>query len=84
MRKDKRSPVPRPRPEKSEEGLVTFPVSAESAVLILVHFQSPCQLLNSVSRGKPFTGEQRVKTDVVAVPRLAAEVRVGEIKAGRP
>ena len=58
--------VPRPRPEKSEEGLVTlaqFP--AESAVLIQSrssHFELPCNLLNSV------TGEQRVKTDVVAVP----------------
>ena len=29
------SPVPRPRPEKSEEGLVTCTVSADSAVFIL-------------------------------------------------
>jgi len=57
--------IPRPCPEKSEEGLVTlapFPVTAESAVLILgrpitfVHFQLLRQLRNSVRHGKLFTG----------------------------
>ena len=76
--------VPRPRPEKSEEGLVTlapFPVSAESAILILgrpitfVHFQLPCQLLNSVRCGM----RKRVKTDVVCSHSL--EVMVGEANA---
>ena len=66
--------------------LASFPISAESAVLILgrpimfTHFQLLYQLLNFVRCGKPFTGKQQVKTDVVAVPRLALEVRVGEVK----
>ena len=62
------SPGPAPKNRKRAT-LAPFPVTAESAVLILgrpitfVHFQLPCQLLNSVRRGKPFTGEQLVKTD---------------------
>ena len=78
--------IPRPHPPKSKEGLVTlapFPISTESAVLILsrpitsIHFQLLCQLLNSLRRGKPFIGE----IDMVAIPRLALEVIVWEMNA---
>ena len=49
--------------------------------ITFVHFQLPCQLLNSIRHRKMFTGEQRVKMDVVALPRLALEVRIGEVNA---
>ena len=81
------SPGPAPKNQKRLLTLASFPVTAESAVLILgrpitfVHFQLPCQLLNSVRCGKLFTGKQRVKAGIVAIPRLALEVRVGEVNA---
>ena len=80
---DASSLVPRPRPKKSEEG----PVRAESAVSILdrpiafVHFQLPCQLIHSVRRASRFTGEQRGEMDMIAGPRLALKVVIGEANA---
>lgn len=79
--------IPRPRPKKWEEGLVTlapYPVNAESAVLILnrsitfVHFPITVPIAKF---HKVWQTVCRGKMDVVAIPRRALEVTVGEINA---